>query len=342
MRSGEQQVRARRPPTLEDVASRAGVSRATASRVVNNDPRVRHQAREAVLAAIADLGYLPNRAARSLVVREPDSVAVLIHEPDQRIFADPFFSGMLRGVSQRLADTPLQMVLLMGEPARDAARMERYLRAGHTDGVIVVSAHRGDGLMSALTETRLPTVFIGRPLDVGNRFPFVDVDNREGGRLAATRLVDRGCRRIGTITGPLDMAAGVDRYEGWAEVVAKAGLPVDAVEHGDFTPQGGAVAMRRLLAAHPDLDGVFVASDLMALAAMGELQTAGRRVPDEIAVVGFDASATASMTRPSLTTVANPVSQMAVRATDLLLQLLRGEPASSEVFPTHLVEGGTA
>lgn len=333
---------ARRPPTLEDVAARAGVSRATASRVVNDDPRVRDQARQSVLAAIADLGYLPNRAARSLVVREPDSVAVLIHEPDQRIFADPFFSGMLRGVSQRLADTPLQMVLLMGEPARDAARMERYLRAGHTDGVIVVSAHRGDGLMSALTETRLPTVFVGRPLDAGERFPFVDVDNREGGRLAAARLVARGCRRIGTVTGPLDMAAGVDRYEGFAETVAEAGLPVDAVEHGDFTPQGGAEAMRRLLAAHPDLDGVFVASDLMALAAMGELQAAGRRVPGEIAVVGFDASATASMTRPPLTTVANPVPQMAVRATELLLQLLRGEPATSEVFPTHLVEGGTA
>lgn len=336
------QVSERRPPTLEDVAARAGVSRATASRVVNDDPRVRPLAREAVLAAVADLGYLPNRAARSLVVREPDSVAVLIHEPDQRIFADPFFSGMLRGVSQRLADTPLQMVLLMGEPARDAGRMERYLRAGHTDGVIVVSAHRGDGLMAALSETRLPTVFVGRPLDPDSQFPFVDVDNREGGRLAAARLLSRGCRRIGTVTGPLDMAAGLDRFAGWSEVLAEAGVSLDAVEHGDFTPQGGAEAMQRLLTAHPDLDGVFVASDLMALAAMGELQAAGRRVPDDIAMVGFDASATASMTRPPLTTVANPVSQMAVRATDLLLQLLRGEEADSEVFPTHLVEGGTA
>ena len=97
---------ARRPPTLEDVAARAGVSRATASRVVNDDPRVRESAREAVTSAIAELGYLPNRAARSLVVREPDSVAVLIHEPDQRIFADPFFSGMLRGVSSPWCTKP--------------------------------------------------------------------------------------------------------------------------------------------------------------------------------------------------------------------------------------------
>ena len=333
---------ARRPPTLEDVAARAGVSRATASRVVNADPRVRESAREAVTAAVAELGYLPNRAARSLVVREPDSVAVLVHEPDQRIFADPFFSGMLRGVSQRLAGTPLQMVLLMGEPARDAERMERYLRAGHTDGVIVVSAHRGDGLISALTETRLPTVFVGRPLVEDNAFAYVDVDNREGGRIAARRLIEHGCRRIGTVTGPADMAAGIDRFEGWRDVLSGAGLPTDAVEHGDFTPQGGADAMRRLLAAHPDVDGVFVASDLMAAAAMAELQAAGRRVPEDVALVGFDGSAAASMTRPPLTTVANPVSEMAARATDLLLQLLRGEEVQPEVLPTRLVEGGTA
>ncbi|MFK5633947.1 MULTISPECIES: LacI family DNA-binding transcriptional regulator [unclassified Ornithinimicrobium] len=332
----------RRPPTLEDVAAHAGVSRATASRVVNADPRVRETARYAVTAAIAELGYLPNRAARSLVVREPDSVAVLIHEPDERIFADPFFSGMLRGVSQRLADTPLQMVLLMGEPARDAERMERYLRAGHTDGVIVVSAHRGDSLITALTETRLPTVFVGRPLTQDTAFVYVDVDNREGGRIAARRLVERGCRRIGTISGPTDMAAGIDRLQGWHDVLTEAGLPTDAVETGDFTPQGGADAMRRLLAAHPDLDGVFVASDLMATAAMAELQAAGRRIPEDVALVGFDASAAASMTRPPLTTVANPVSEMAVRATELLLQLLGGEEARSEVLPTRLVEGGTA
>lgn len=331
-----------RSPTLEDVAARAGVSRATASRVVNDDPRVRESARAAVNAAVAELGYRPNRAARSLVVREPDSVSVLVHEPDERLFADPFFGGTLRGVNQRLAGTPLQMVLVMGDPERDAERMERYLRGGHTDGVIVVSAHRAEGLVRALTETRLPTVFVGRPLTEGDPFPYVDVDNREGGRLAARRLVERGCRRIATITGPWDMAAGVDRRDGWGEVLADAGLPTDLVEQADFTARGGAAAMRRLLAAAPDLDGVFVASDLMAVAAMGELQAAGRRVPEDVALVGFDDSAAAVVTRPPLTTVSNPVTQMAVRATELLLAVMAGRPARSEVLPTRLVPRGTA
>lgn len=332
----------RRSPTLEDVAARAGVSRATASRVVNDDPRVRAEAREAVNAAVAELGYRPNRAARSLVVREPDSVSVLIHEPDERLFADPFFSGILRGVHQRLAGSPLQMVLLMGDPVRDAERMERYLRGGHTDGVIVVSAHRAEGLLRTLTETRLPTVFVGRPLNGGDTFPYVDVDNREGGRLAARRLVERGCRRIATISGPGDMAAGVDRLEGWGEVVRDAGLDTDLVVPGDFTASGGAAAMRRLLEAAPDLDGVFAASDLMAAAAMSELHATGRRVPDDVALVGFDASAAAGMTHPPLTTVSNPVSEMAVRATDLLLRRMEGEQVEPEILPTRLVPGGTA
>lgn len=332
----------RRSPTLEDVAARAGVSRATASRVVNDDPRVRDAARAAVTSAIAELGYRPNRAARSLVVREPETVSVLVHEPDERVFADPFFGGLLRGVSQRLADTRLQMVLLMGDPVRDAERMERYLRGGRTDGVIVVSAHRSEGLVHALTQTRLPTVFVGRPLARSGRFPYVDVDNRAGGRLAARRLLDRGCRRVATITGPWDMAAGIDRRDGWREVVEGAGLPVDLVEQGDFTARGGAAAMRRLLERDPDLDGVFVASDLMAVAAMTELQAAERRVPEDVALVGFDDSAAAGMTRPTLTTVTNPVSQMAVRATDLLLGLMEGRQGKPEVLPTRLVPGGTA
>lgn len=332
----------RRSPTLEDVATRAGVSRATASRVVNDDPRVRESARAAVAAAIADLGYRPNRAARSLVVREPDSVSVLIHEPDERIFADPFFWGLLRGVSQRLAQTRLQMVLLMGDPVRDAERMERYLRGGHTDGVIVVSAHRAEGLVAALTQTRLPTVFVGRPLAGPDAFPYVDVDNREGGRLAAARLVERGCTRVATITGPWDMAAGVDRRDGCHDVLTGAGLRSDLVEEADFTARGGAAAMRRLLEREPDLDGVFVASDLMAVAAMGELRAAGRRVPEDVALVGFDDSAAAGVTTPPLTTVTNPVGEMAVRATELLLARMAGEDVGPEILPTRLVPGGTA
>lgn len=335
-------MKGRRPPTLEDVAARAGVSRATASRVVNLDPRVREGAREAVTAAVAELGYRPNRAARSLVVREPDSVAVVVPESDQRVFSDPVIMGMLRGISTGLQESPLQMVLVLARSGRDTDRLETWLRGGHTDGAIVLSAHLDDRVTAVLSALGLPTVVIGRPPGGDGRLPYVDLDNVSGGRLATERLLERGCRRIGTVAGPTDMAASRDRLAGWRSALAAAGRPDDAVEHGDFSSESGRVAMRRLLAAHPDLDGVFVASDLMAAAGVSELQSSGRSVPGDIAVVGYDDSPAAQLTHPRLTTVANPGDRLAVEATRMLRDLLAGEEVASRVLPTHLVEGGTA
>lgn len=328
---------AKSAPTLEDVATRAGVSRATASRVINADPRVREAARVAVHAAVDALGYRPNRAARSLVKRSADSIAVVVPESDERVFSDPFFSGTLRGVTQALAATPLQVVLVMGEVGDDDGRMARYLRGGHTDGAIVVSHHQDDNLWRVLEQTQLPSVFLGRPYADGARIPYVDVDNAAGARLATEHLVARGCRTIGTITGPQDMSAGRDRLRGWEEIVRTAGGSADLVEPGDFTAAGAAEAMRRLLARAPTLDGIFVASDLMAVAAIGELAAAGRKVPDDVAVVGYDDSSAATMSRPALTTVVNPISAMAGRAVDLLLRVMRGEDVEPQVLPTQLV-----
>lgn len=324
-------------PTLEDVAARAGVSRATASRVVNADPRVRETAREAVLSAIADLGYRPNRAARSLVTRTADSIAVVVPESDRRVFADPFFSGTLAGVTRALADTPLQVVLVMGVPGDDDGRMERYLRGGHTDGAIVVSHHQEDNLWRVLEETKLPSVFLGRPYAAAARLPYVDVDNVAGAAMATEHLIAAGRRRIATITGPQDMSAGGDRLLGWRQALAAAGLDSSLHEQGDFTPAGGSSAMRRLLQRQAGLDAVFVASDQMAVAAMGELAAAGRRVPEDVAVVGFDDSEVAQLARPRLTTVVNPVDQMASHAVLLLRRVMGGSQVDSEVLDTHLV-----
>lgn len=328
---------ARNAPTLEDVAARAGVSRATASRVVNADPRVREAARQAVSAAVAELGYRPNRAARRLVTRAADSIAVVVPESDERVFSDPFFSGTLRGVTRAIGDLPMQVVLVMGRPDDGDRRMERYLRGGHTDGAIVVSHHQNDTLWRVLAETRLPSVFLGRPYADEARVPYVDVDNCEGAALAARHLVERGCRRIGTVTGPLDMSAGHDRLRGWARVLEEAGLDTSLVEQGDFTAAGGALAARRLLERAPDLDGLFAASDQMAVAAIGEMGVAGRRVPEDVAVVGYDDSDAATLSRPALTTVVNPIAQMAARAVDLLLRVMDGEEVESEILTTELV-----
>ncbi|MFD1718325.1 LacI family DNA-binding transcriptional regulator [Georgenia deserti] len=330
-------------PTLDDVARAAGVSRSTASRAINGGSRVSPEAQAAVDDAIARLGYAPNRAARSLVTRRTGSIALVVPEPDARILTDPFLAGVLRGVSQALVGTDLQLVLLIARPDERPGGPARYLRSGHVDGAVVASHHREDRLEDQLADGRLPVVFVGRPFDDRN-LPYVDVDNVAGGRTAAERLLGRGCRSIATITGPLDMTAALDRLDGWRAALEEAGLAADLVADGDFTVEGGARAMDRLLAEHPQIDGVFAASDLMATGAMQVLQAAGRRIPEDVAVVGYDALGAAERTSPRLTTLRNPVVEMVSAATAVLLDAVEGHPAPAapRILVPELVEGGTA
>ena len=309
--------------TLVEVARVAGVSRATVSRVVNGSPKVSPDVRRTVERAIDRLGYVPNRAARSLVTRRSDSIAVVITEPASRLFNDPFFPRLIRGVSAALAARDLQLVLLMPDDEVDERRTVRYLTAGHVDGVILVSLHGDDPLPSQLAARNIPVVVLARPphgVDVN----YVDADNRDGARRATVHLIDGGRRRIATITGPTDMVAGIDRLAGYRDALADADLTIDPdlIASGDFTHAGGAAAMDRLLAARPDLDAVFCASDLMAVGALGSLQAAGRRVPEDVAIVGYDDSPIATATRPALTSVRQPIEEMGREMVHLLTETL--------------------
>lgn len=324
-------------PTLVDVARLAGVSRATASRAINGGSHVSAEVRRRVDEAVRELGYRPNAAARSLVTRRTDSIAVVIPESDQRLFTDPFFATILHGVTAELASTNLQIVLLIGHRG-DGSRFLDYLRHGHTDGAIVVSHHHGDGVASTLAEIDMPSVLVGRPWSADNPVTYVDVDNHAGGVLAAERLIARGARRIGALAGPTDMGAAVDRLAGWRTTMEAAGLPTDAVVQTDWTAEASARAMAQMLAEHPDIDALFVASDLMASAALPVLARHGRRVPDDVAVVGFDDMELATRTTPPLTTVVNPAGEMARRSVAMLLEQLAGTGGSESVLlPTRLV-----
>ncbi|CAM3496967.1 LacI family DNA-binding transcriptional regulator [Nocardioides zeicaulis] len=307
-------------PTLDEVARVAGVSRATASRAINGGQRVSDAAQAAVDQAVRELGYVPNPAARSLVTRRTDSIAVVVPEPDDRVFSDPFFAGTLRGVTRVLEERDVQLVLLLARPGADTARTLRYLTNRHVDGALVISHHRDDRMAEHLADIGLPCVFGGRPWTGGDRVAYVDVDNIAGEREATEHLLARGCTRVGTIAGPSDMSAAIDRLAGWAQAMSRARLPIDAIEHGDFTEASGEAACARLLERHPDLDGLVVASDLMAAGAMKVLARLGRRVPDDVAVIGFDDLGVAERLTPPLTTVRQPVEEMAERATRLLLE----------------------
>jgi len=290
-------------------------------------------------AAVADLGYLPNLAARSLVTRRTSSVALVVPEPDERVLSDPFFASTIRGLTAALRTTDLQLVLVMARPEDIATRTLRYLRGGHVDGAVVVSHHRNDLLADELDRSGLPTVFVGRPFGGGHHVHYVDVDNTGGGRLATEHLLGIGRRRIATIAGPQDMSAGLERLAGWSAALEEAGLATDAVVYGDFTTAGGARAATELLAEHPDIDALFAASDLMAMGALAVLASAGRLVPRDVAVVGYDNLGTASTTSPPLTTIVNPVVAMARTAGEMLIDLLAGKTVDQApvIFAPELV-----
>lgn len=327
-------------PTLEVVAQRAGVSRSTASRVLTGATNVSPAAREAVLRASAELGYLPNRAARSLVTRRTDSVAFVVSEPEDRFFSDPFFGSVLRGAHTEISRAGLQLIFVVTGDEVERKQFLNFASAGHVDGVVLISLHENDPMPHKLQQAGIPVVLVGRPLPDDGQTAYVDADNFGGGRLAAKHLIKRGCQRIVTIAGPDDMAASRDRLEGFDLELAAAGRkrPESYAVHGDFSATGGAAAMRHLLEKVPDLDGVFAANDLMAAAATQVLQRAGRRVPEDVAVVGYDDVPVAAVSHPPLTTVAQPMEAMGRTMARMLLDKLEGRPITrSIVLPTELV-----
>lgn len=376
--------RAAGAPTLEDVAKAAGVSRATVSRVINGVRNVDPVIQAAVRDAVAVTGYTPNRAARSLVTRKADSVALVVSgagdDPPPvaatagsvasaasaaaadsaggsrdggrqgagfdggvgsfmtEVFADPFFGRVVTGVVNFLRPRGIHPVLMFAETSLARDEVVSYLRQGSADGALVVSTHAEDPLPALITDAGLPAVLYARPARPV-RISYVDLAHQDGARLAAERLLARGCRRIGTIAGPLDVPAGQDRLAGFRDTMARHGHPYVPVAGGEFTEESGAAAMERLLAEHPDLDGVFAANDLMAVGACQVLRERGRRVPDDVAVIGFDDSRAAASCRPPLTTVRQPVEDMAAEMARLLLDRLArpDRPVTSVIFEPTLV-----
>jgi len=334
------------PATLKEVAKAAGVSRATASRVLSEPrppgdlSRRAAETRRAVERAARTLGYVPNRTARSLRTGRANSVALVIPEPANRLFGDPLFPRVVRGITEVLSASDIQLVLLAPQVRDDENGLESYLTSGHVDGALLLSLHGDDPLPGRLAEHRLPVVVGGRP-PAGSGVSYADVDN-VGGAVAATQhLAGLGRRRIATITGPPDMPAAQDRLDGYRQALRSTGLPVATAlaESGDFSRDGGEHAMRVLLRRAPALDAVFVASDLMAAGALQVLSEAGRRVPADVAVVGFDDSPFAASTIPPLSSVMQPIEELGREMTRLLLAAIesRERVARRVILATELI-----
>jgi DNA-binding LacI/PurR family transcriptional regulator len=323
-----------RRPTLEAVAARAGVSKSSVSRVVNGDATVTPAIRDLVIKAVRELGYVPNGAARSLATQRTNAVAVIVSDPPKGLVSDdPMFSTVVRTMSRLLEAAGKQVTLMLAGSPESQLRVEQFVAAGHVAGVMLVSMHGADPLPGSLARMGVPMVSLGRLV---SGVPYVDNDNVGGAAVAVRYLHAQGRRRIATITGPLDMLASQDRLTGYRETLRETGRR-SIVALGDFTRISGAEGMRQLLDDDPGLDAVFAANDLMAIGALHALRQAGRRVPDDVAVVGFDDIEAALYTAPPLTTIRSPMGDQAAAAARLLLGLFEGAPGDPVIMPNELV-----
>ncbi|WP_052393873.1 LacI family DNA-binding transcriptional regulator [Kutzneria sp. 744] len=328
-------------PTLADVARAAGVSSATASRVLNGFPRVRAETRQQVESAMVALGYERQRAARTASAPRTRSIAFVVCEEGLRLFSDPYFGRIVAGVSREVSAAGMQLLLLPVPSTRDCQEPAmNYLSNGHVDGALFVSMHGRSPL--DMDRIDVPVVIGGRPVHgrEDDQFSYVDADNFGGAARAVRHLVDSGRSLIATVAGPRDMTVGLDRLAGYRRVMVDAersdhGL----VFFGDFGQASGEHATARLLERRPDVDAIFTASDLMAVGVLRALRRAGRRVPDDVAVIGFDDLPIGRHTDPPLTTVRQPVEEMGARMTRELLGLIVDGPSAPRriVLDTELV-----
>lgn len=326
-------------PTIRDVASLAGVSRGTVSRVLNGGDRVSPEAKEAVEKAIAQTSFTASHAARSLALGRSNTVVFLLAEPQHLLFEDPTFSRLMSGCNAALSRNGLLLTLVTTGAPADREQVIGYLTGQHVGGVLLVSNHVGNPIITDLIAARVPTVVCGRFPGLDTQLSVVGTDDVEGGRQMTEHLIARGATRIATITGPMDTPGGLERLEGYQQALLAAGLPVlpERIRHGDYTQAGGGAAMQALLRDVPDLDAVFVASDLMAAGALAVLREAGRRVPEDVLVCGFDDADVAETLDPPLTTMRLPFDLISSEMVRLLLTRMEGGDDATVTVPTTLI-----
>jgi LacI family transcriptional regulator, galactose operon repressor len=325
--------------TLEDIAKQAGVSRSTASRVVNNDPNVSKAVRSKVQHVIASTGYHPHPAARSLASHRSWMIGLVLPRTVSSFFTDPYFPRLTQGVAQACNQHNYTLGLFLLDTKNDEKRiLPRISHKGLLDGILLQTAQMDDKLFNRLISSDFPVVIAGRPF-ICNGVSYIDVDNIAATRNAVTHLIKLGYRRIGTITGRLNSTAGMDRKEGFIQTISEQGWMVDPqlIAEGDFTEKSGYSGMKKLLPFKPE--AVFAASDTMAVGAMRAVREAGLRVPEDIAFVGFDDLPIASSPDFRLTTVHQPIFQFGAKAVDTLIDLIENgsKPSRHVIMDTELI-----
>jgi LacI family transcriptional regulator len=324
--------------TLEDIAKISGVSRSTVSRVINGDPNVSSPTRDRVLGIINQYNFQPNLAARGLAAGRTQVLGLVIPQGVGAIFTEPFFPLLIQGVSSTCNAHDYSVMLWLAEPEYERRTLGQILYSGLIDGVIVSSMLLNDPILESLSEGEMPFVTIGRH-PTNTRVNYVDVDNRNSAHEAVSYLYRTGRKRIGIVTGSQNSIAGLDRLDGYLDALREFNIARDPklIIESDFSESGGYYATQRLISQKPD--AIFAASDNLAIGVLRALHYAGIKVPDDVAVIGFDDIPIASRTNPPLTTVRQPIPQLGSTAADTLIDIIErpAEHPRRIVLPAELV-----
>jgi LacI family transcriptional regulator len=323
---------------IEQIAKLSGVSRSTVSRVLNNDPNVKETTRSHVMEVIKRTNYRPNVVARRLASGRTHIIGLVIPTAVSALFSDPYFPSLIQGVTSACSAREYSVMLWLAEPEQECRTIGQIANNGLLDGVIIASSLMEDPLQQTLLEIGMSFILVGRHA-TDRTVSYVDVDNFNSAQEAVAYLLRLGRRRVATITGPHNMIAGADRRAGYEAALRERGLAVDAalIVEGDFTEMGGYMAAQQLLPQAPD--AIFVASDSMAIGALRALREAGRSVPEDVAVVGFDDMPFAARANPPLTTIRQPIQRTGQVAADTLMEMIEARTTQPRriILPAELV-----
>ncbi len=307
---------------LEQIAKLSGVSRSTVSRVINNDPRVSEDTRLRVRKVIQQLNYQPNAAARSLAGGHTSILGLVIPTGVSSVFSDPYFPNLIRGISAACREQNYSVMLWLAEPDYERRTIMQVLMNGFIDGIIVSSFPIDELMVETLSKSGLPFILVGRD-PAHPAVSYVDVENRRGAIEAVTHLIRMGRRKIAHISGPLNTVVGVDRREGYLEALKSRGVAADPdlVIEGNFSEEDGYSLTKMLL--QYQFDAIFAASDAMAQGSIRALREVGKRVPEDVAVIGFDDMPFAANTEPPLTTIRQPIQRTGRIAAQTLIDMVQ-------------------
>jgi DNA-binding LacI/PurR family transcriptional regulator len=325
--------------TIADIARLAGVSKSTVSRALNNSPLISDETRRHIQAIAREKNFQINLPAQRLNTKESRTIAFVTHGQHKEFsFADLFTLELISSVSRALSEEHYDLLMVQVDPYACCDWSANYLDTGRADGFILMTSTRKSTHIKSLLGMKSPFIVWGMPLP-GYSYPSVTGDDLSGGKLAAEHLIRSGRRKIAFLGGPADELEVQRRYGGFAAALQLAGLELEQkrVAYGDYTTESGADTMRLLLEASPDLDAVFVNSDLMAMSAMDALRENGRHIPDDVAVVGYDNLSIAQVSNPPLTTVSQNLPQAGRLLARNLIQYLQTGVVTNAVVPVDLV-----